>query len=362
MTDRPPKDPSDHGNRPANATAPDLKSWLPDAVAARVQSITQTDGVVALILDASDLAPAKRAEMEAAVKTLLNEAEGVRETRVAMVADRVGDGVVDEKEPAPKPRMIAVGSGKGGVGKSTLTANLAVALKAQGHRVGVVDADVYGPSQPTIFANKGEKPEARDNKLVPVPSDLGIPVLSMGHLVAPGKALAWRGPMAGNAMTQLIDAHWDDIDLLLIDLPPGTGDVQLTMLSKFTPAGAVIVSTPQDLALIDAQRAADLFEKGKVPIIGLVENMSGYACPHCGDVSHPFGEGGVERAADGTGISFLGRIPLAMEIREGSDAGTPPAAGDGKMAQPFHDVASRLGEWLDRQAASVSDNSAIETA
>lgn len=311
-----------------------LKARLPDSVAARVQALTVRDGVVTLVLDSSGLAPGDRSGLESAVKQMVGEAEGVRDVRVAMVADRT------------QRRIIAVGSGKGGVGKSTLTANLAVALKRMGHKVGVVDADIYGPSQPTILANKGAKPESRDQKLIPVPSPLGIPVLSMGHLVEPGRALAWRGPMAGNAVAQLIDAHWGDTELLLVDLPPGTGDIQLSMLQKFKPAGAIIVSTPQDLALIDAQRAANLFDTGKVPIIGLVENMSGYACPHCSAISHPFGEGGVEAAADGTGIAFLGRIPLTIGIREGSDAGKPPAADDSADSDAFHAIARKLAEWL----------------
>lgn len=335
-----------------------LKARLPDSVAARVQSIKQVGGTVTLVLDASGLDPENRSGLESAVKQIIGEAEGVSEVRVAMVADRAASETAPNypaNNPAntgPQiPTIIAVGSGKGGVGKSTLTANLAVALLRLGHKVGVVDADVYGPSQPTILNNKGQKPEARDNKLVPVPSPHGIPLLSMGHLVEPGKALAWRGPMAGNAMAQLVDAHWGDVDLLLIDLPPGTGDVQLTMLSKFKPAGAVIVSTPQDLALIDAQRAANLFESGKVPIIGLVENMSGYACPSCGEISNPFGTGGVEAASDATEIPFLGRIPLAIEIRAASDAGTPPATGDGPEAAGFHAVAQKLSDWLKDHSA-----------
>ncbi len=312
-----------------------LKARLPDSITSRVQSLKEYDGVVTVVLDVGGLEPENRTGIELAVKEMLGEVEGVSEVRVAMVADR------------KRRRIIAVGSGKGGVGKSTLTANLAVALTRMGHKVGVVDADVYGPSQPTILDNKGAKPEGKDDKLIPVPSPHGVPVLSMGHLVEPGKALAWRGPMAGNAMAQLVDAHWGDVELLLIDLPPGTGDVQLTMLQKFKPDGAVIVSTPQDLALIDAQRAANLFDSGKVPIVGLVENMSGYACPHCGEISHPFGEGGVEAASDGTGIPFLGRIPLAIEIRVASDAGSPPAAGDGDEAQAFKAVAGKLAEWLE---------------
>ncbi|MGB7374376.1 Mrp/NBP35 family ATP-binding protein [Pontixanthobacter sp.] len=313
-----------------------LTARLPDAIAQRVQSVTVKQGRVSLVIDASGFAADRRAGIESAIKDILGEAEGVAEVRVAMMADK-----------AAAPLIIAIGSGKGGVGKSTLTANLAVALQRLGKKIGVVDADVYGPSQPTLFDNKGIKPDADGEKLVPVPSRHNIPVLSMGHLVEAGQALAWRGPMAGNAMAQLVDARWGDAELLLIDLPPGTGDVQLTMLSKFKPAGAVIVSTPQDLALIDAQRAANLFESGNVPIIGLVENMSGYACPSCGEVSNPFGTGGVEAASDATDIPFLGRIPLALDIRRSSDAGDPLAGGDSDAAQPFHAIARHLARWLD---------------
>jgi ATP-binding protein involved in chromosome partitioning len=321
----------------------ELKSRLPASIAARVQSAKLNDGVATLVLEASGLDGPAREGLEAAVKDVIGAVDGVDEVRVAMIADRA---------PSPPPRrIIAVGSGKGGVGKSTLTANLAVALARMGRKVGVVDADIYGPSQPTILANKGERPKAENEKLIPVPSKWGVSVLSMGHLVEPGKAIAWRGPMAGNALGQLIDAHWGDVDVLLVDLPPGTGDVQLSMLQKHKPAGAIIISTPQDLALIDAQRAANLFDGAKVPIVGLVENMAGYACPHCGEVSDPFGRGGVEDAAEATGIPFLGRIPLAMNIREDSDAGTPTAAGDGPQADAFNAIARLLSDWLDTPPA-----------
>jgi ATP-binding protein involved in chromosome partitioning len=181
-----------------------------------------------------------------------------------------------------------------------------------------------------------------------------VPVLSMGHLAQPGQAIAWRGPMAGNALSQLVDADWGDAEILVVDLPPGTGDVQLTMLQRFKPAGAVIVSTPQDLALIDAARAIGLFEQGDVPVIGLVENMSGYICPHCNEVSDPFGRGGAEKAAADMGLPFLGHIPLDMEIREASDAGQPPAAGDGPQAQAFARIAKRIATWLDNRGATAS--------
>ena len=200
----------------------------------------------------------------------------------------------------------------------------------------------------------GERPLAEGDKLVPIESRFGVSMLSMGHLVEPGKALAWRGPMASGAFGQLVDGLWGDTEVLLLDLPPGTGDVQITMLQKHKPAGAVIVSTPQDLALIDAQRAAELFHKGNVPIIGLVENMAGYVCPHCGETSEPFGRGGAEEAAAAAGIPFLGRIPLSMAVRQASDAGTPPAAGDDEAAAPFLAIAARLGEWLDGRSNSLA--------
>ncbi len=319
------------------STEDNLKNRLPAKALERLQTLRLTDGVATLILDASGLDALARDKMEIAVRDTLRDAEGVSEVRVALMAD---------KAPPLARRIIAIGSGKGGVGKSTLTANLAVALKRAGRKVGVVDADIYGPSQPKLLANEGQRPRAEGNKLIPVPGAEGIPVLSMGHLVEPGKAIAWRGPMAGNALGQLIDAEWGDVDLLLVDLPPGTGDVQLTMLQRFKPAGAVIVSTPQDLALIDATRAMQLFEVGQVPIIGIVENMAGYACPHCGEVSDPFGHGGAEIAAREKGVPFLGRVPLAMNIRLASDAGTPPAAGEGAEAQAFADIAARLSDWL----------------
>lgn len=323
-----------------------LQALLGVEIGSRVQTAKLAGGVATVVMGAGGLGETGRTKLEDLVRRNAEEVEGVREVRVAMVADRdpaAGDG-------PKRPRIVAVGSGKGGVGKSTLTANLAIALKKAGMKVGVVDADVYGPSQPTLLSNKGAKPEARDDKLVPVDSPFGIPVLSMGHLVEPGKALAWRGPMAGNAMGQLVDAHWGETELLLVDLPPGTGDVQLTMLQRYKPDGAVIVSTPQDLALIDAQRAANLFDGGKVPIIGLVENMSGYTCPHCGQVSDPFGRGGVEAAAQATDIPFLGRIPLTLKIREDSDAGNPPAGGEGVEADAFAAIAAQISDWLGKTA------------
>ncbi|AOH84178.1 chromosome partitioning protein ParA [Sphingomonas panacis] len=287
-----------------------------------------------IILDVSGLDPSEHDALEARVRAAASSVPGIETVRVALTSQRT------------RRVAIAVASGKGGVGKSTVSANLAIALAARGRRVGLVDADIYGPSQPKLMAVEGSKPTARDKVLQPVATPYGVPLLSMGQLVAPDQAIAWRGPMAAGALGQLMDANWGATDTLVIDLPPGTGDVQLTMIQKHRPAGAVIVSTPQDLALIDARRAIDLFNKAGVPIIGLVENMSGYACPHCGEISNPFGQGGAEAAAGELGIAFLGRIPLDIAIRTASDAGTPPAAGNGPEAAAFATIADAVARWI----------------
>ncbi len=287
-----------------------------------------------LVLAVTGPGAAPGAELDAAGRAAAAALPGIDAVRVLMTRER------------RTRRLIAVASGKGGVGKSTIAANLAIALHARGRRVGLVDADIYGPSQPRLLGVEGVRPQAREKVLLPVETRFGVPMLSMGGLVAEGQAIAWRGPMAGGALGQLVDADWGDAELLVLDLPPGTGDVQLTMIQKHKPAGAVIVSTPQDLALIDATRAIDLFNKAGVPVIGLIENMSGYACPHCGELSDPFGAGGAEAAAAKLGIPFLGRVPLEMAIRAASDAGEPPAAGNGPAAQLFAGLAQRVDDWL----------------
>ena len=322
-----------------------LKDLLPENAAERLQSLRLADGRATLVLDATGLAASDRDAMEAAVKQALESDAEVSEVRVAMMADKAADAAPEK--PAPVQKIIAVGSGKGGVGKSTVATNLAVALARSGRKVGVVDADIYGPSQARLLGTEGQKPVAHDSRLVPVASKWGVPVLSMAHLSNPGQAIAWRGPMASGAVTQLLEGHWDDAEIIIVDLPPGTGDIQLTMLQKFKPAGAVIVSTPQDLALMDATRAVELFTKGGVPVVGVVENMAGYICPHCGEVSDPFGAGGAEAAAREMGTAFLGRIPLDIAIRRESDAGTPTAAGDGPQAEAFANLARSVADWVD---------------
>ncbi len=295
---------------------------------ARVRSRKLVAGVATFIVDATGLSAAESAGVEQDIRAAALAIDGVSDVRIAMTASQTAR------------TMIAIGSGKGGVGKSTVTANIAIALARAGKKVGLIDADVYGPSQPTLLG-RHDKPAADNERLIPVEAH-GIRFLSLGQLVSPGHALAWRGPMATGALANLIEADWGDVEYLLVDLPPGTGDVQLSLIQRSRPAGAVIVSTPQDLALIDARRAIDLFNKTSVPILGIIENMAVYACPSCGAESHPFGAGGAEAAAIELGIPFLGRLPLSPAIREASDAGTPPATGDGYESQAFARIAAQL--------------------
>ena len=309
-----------------------LLDELPEA--ARIRSRKLTGSIATIVADASGLSGAERSALEARLKEAALSAPGATEARIALTATK------------PERTIIAIGSGKGGVGKSTLTANLAVALARMGKKVGLIDADIYGPSQPTLF-NAHDKPRAEKEKLFPVETQ-GIRLLSVGQLVSPGTALAWRGPMATSALNQLIEADWGDAEILLVDLPPGTGDVQLSLVAKARPQGAVIVSTPQDLSLIDATRAIDLFGKVSVPILGIVENMAGYQCPHCGESSDPFGSGGAEASASKLGVPFLGRLPLSASLREASDSGRPPAAGDGPAADAFAAIAREMLAQLEK--------------
>lgn len=317
-----------------------INQAIPAAIAPMVKSVRFSEGVATIVADATGLGRSAAAHLQKELEQAVGAVEGVDEVRVALMADRVAR------------RIIVVGSGKGGVGKSTLTANLAVALAREGRKVGVVDADIYGPSQVMLLDPQRQKPKAEGQRLIPVDSEFGVKLLSMAQLIEGGKAIAWRGPMVGKALTQLMEADWGDTELLLVDLPPGTGDVQLTMMQKFKPAGAVVVSTPQDLALIDATRAIDLFRQAQIPIVGIVENMAGYLCPNCGEVSTPFGQGGAEAAAVALGEDFLGRVPLAMEIRVASDTGQPPAAGDLPQGRAFAGIAAGLAIWLDQQAGA----------
>ena len=249
--------------------------------------------------------------------------------------------------PHPRVRnVIAIGSGKGGVGKSTTAVNMALALRAEGAKVGILDADVYGPSIPAMLGLSG-KPDSPDNKSIEPMRAFGVETMSIGFLVEADTPMIWRGPMATSALTQLFsDTLWGDLDYLLVDLPPGTGDIQLTLAQKIPVAGAVIVTTPQDIATLDAKKALKMFEKVEVPVLGIVENMAVHTCSNCGQVEHLFGEGGGERMAAQYGVPLLGSLPLEIGIREQGDAGTPitAAAPESSAAQADRRAAERLIE------------------
>ena len=240
--------------------------------------------------------------------------------------------------------IIAVASGKGGVGKSTTAVNLALGLSANGLRVGVLDADIYGPSVPRLLRLSG-RPEAINGKILKPMENYGLKVMSIGFLVEEETAMIWRGPMVVSAITQMLrEVAWGELDVLVVDMPPGTGDAQLTMAQQVPLAGAVIVSTPQDLALIDARRGVSMFKKVEVPVLGIVENMSYFLCPHCGERSDVFGHGGARHEAERIGVPFLGEVPLELKIRETSDAGLPLVVTDpdGPQAAIYRAIAEKV--------------------
>jgi ATP-binding protein involved in chromosome partitioning len=244
--------------------------------------------------------------------------------------------------------IVAVASGKGGVGKSTTSVNLALALKANGLRVGILDADVYGPSMPRLLGISG-RPQQIENRIIVPMENFGIKVMSMGFLVDEGTAMIWRGPMVQSALMQMLrEVAWGDLDVLVVDMPPGTGDAQLTMAQQVPLSGAVIVSTPQDLALIDARKGLNMFNKVEVPVLGIVENMSYFIAPDTGNRYDIFGHGGAKAEAEKIGVPFLGEVPLTISIRETSDAGTPVVVSepDGPQAKTYRDIATRVWEQV----------------
>jgi len=319
-----------------------------------------------------------RAQAEAAIRALPD----VKSVMVALTAERAGGGAAPRPQvpppaarqrasgapgagAAPSPAgipgvgaIIAVASGKGGVGKSTTAVNLALGLRDLGLKVGILDADIYGPSMPKLLAIR-EKPETiGGTRLKPIVRH-GMPVMSIGFLIEEETPMIWRGPMVMSALTQMLrEVEWGVLDLMVVDMPPGTGDAQLTMAQQVPLKGAVIVSTPQDLALIDARRGIAMFRRVNVPVLGIVENMSTFICPHCGTRSDIFGHGGARHEAERLGVPFLGEVPLDMAIREKSDAGQPVVASapDGPLAQCYRDIAARVRDGLagaTRQAPKI---------
>ena len=259
--------------------------------------------------------------------------------------------------PLPSVKnIIVVASGKGGVGKSTVSANLALALQAEGAAVGVMDADIYGPSQPTMLGVSG-KPASPDGKSITPMQAHGMPVMSIGFLVEADTPMIWRGPMVTQAMMQLLtDTRWGQLDYLIVDLPPGTGDIQLTLSQKVPVAGAVIVTTPQDIALLDARKALKMFEKVDVPVLGVVENMATHVCSNCGHEEHIFGYGGGERMAAQYEVPYLGSLPLDIRIREQTDSGNPTVAAipDSELAARYREIARNTAGRLSRQPRNKS--------
>ncbi len=239
-------------------------------------------------------------------------------------------------------RIIAIGSGKGGVGKSTVSSNLAVALAREGRRVGLLDADIYGPSQPRMMG-VSKRPASPDGKTIIPLQAHGVTMMSIGLMLDPAKAVVWRGPMLMGALQQMLgQVAWGELDVLLVDLPPGTGDVQLTLCQRTQVTGAIVVSTPQDVALLDARKALDMFSTLNTPVLGLIENMSTYVCPKCGHEEHLFGHGGVRAEAEKIGAPFLGELPLSLDVRLAGDAGMPVSLGDGPIAEAYLSLARRL--------------------
>ncbi|WP_148716048.1 iron-sulfur cluster carrier protein ApbC [Chitinolyticbacter meiyuanensis] len=330
-----------------------------DYVSSRcVRQLALENGVARAEIVLGYPAASRHAAIAAEVEAVLKAVPGVTAVDV-----RVGSQVVAHAAQRGLPllagvkNIIAVASGKGGVGKSTTAANLALALAAEGASVGLLDADIYGPSQPTMLGVEGRQPVSPDNKHIEPIENHGIKTMSIGFLIDPEQPMVWRGPMVTQALMQLLnDTIWGELDYLLIDLPPGTGDIQLTLSQKVPVTGAVIVTTPQDIALLDARKGLKMFEKVGVPILGIVENMSVHICSNCGHAEPIFGEGGAARMCADYNTELLGQLPLDLSIRLNADAGHPSVVADpqGAVAQLYRGIAQKVGA---RIAAKANDYS-----
>ncbi|MEE4187733.1 MAG: Mrp/NBP35 family ATP-binding protein [Roseobacter sp.] len=323
-----------------------------------IRALTVSEGTVRFVIEAPNPDVARQMEpLRDAAEKVVADLPGVTGASVALTAH----GPAPQKPPAPslkigghpkpqagptKPagvkRILAIGSGKGGVGKSTVSSNLAVALARAGRKVGLLDADIYGPSQPRMMGiNK--RPASPDGKTIIPLHAHGVTLMSIGFMLDEAKAVVWRGPMLMGALQQMLgQVEWGELDVLLVDLPPGTGDVQLTLCTKSELTGTIVVSTPQDVALIDARKALDMFDTLKTPVLGLIENMSMFVCPDCGSEHQIFGQGGVAAEAERLGVPLLGALPIDLQTRLSGDAGTPIAAGSGAMADAYARIAQGL--------------------
>jgi ATP-binding protein involved in chromosome partitioning len=340
--------------------APGAKMSLVEAGA--VRNIEVDGGTVRVELAVQAPQPSTAGEVRAAVEAAIARLEGA-ETVEVKVHPLLA--TMDARQPAPEPpptwadkipgvrHVIAVASGKGGVGKSTVSANLALALAALGHGVGLLDGDIYGPSQQLMMGTTDNPMGDPEGKIHPVAAPGGVKVMSFGFLVDPDQPVIWRGPMLQKALEQFVgDVAWGDLDFLVVDLPPGTGDVALTLCQNVPMAGVVIVTTPQDVALIDARKGLHMFRKLEVPVLGIIENMSGFQCPECGHREHIFGSGGGQRTAEELGVPFLGSVPLDPAIVVGGDNGRPVVIErpDSPAGRAFTDLARALVEAIEGEA------------
>lgn len=341
-----------------------LQHLLAPEVAMGVAISDERNGAkVALTLE---IDPAKAEQMEPVAREaekIIGAMKGVAQASVVLTAHKSAPKLAPQARPERKQEkislpgvknIIAVASGKGGVGKSTTSVNLAIALKQNGLKVGLLDADIYGPSIPRMMNLKGKPQTTDDKKMVPM-QRYGISVMSMGFLIAEDAPMIWRGPMVHSAITQMFrDVAWGELDVLVVDLPPGTGDAQLTMAQSVDLTGAVIVSTPQDIALIDARKGLNMFRRVDVPVFGMIENMSYFLCPHCGERSDIFGHGGARDEAKTLDVPFLGEIPLNIVVREASDSGLPivEAQPEGAFAEAYRGIAEEI--WLHSRGSEAA--------
>lgn len=318
-----------------------------DLLAAKtVKGIDIEGGRVRVSVDLGYPAAGYRDQLAQALTSLVAAIEGVGQVEVKVVCTVTTHSVQKGVKPLGGVKnTIAVASGKGGVGKSTTAVNLALALAVEGARVGILDADIYGPSQPRMLGSNA-RPESKDGRSMEPIVSHGLQSMSIGYLIDEESPMIWRGPMVTQALEQLLrDTNWHDLDYLVIDLPPGTGDTQLTLAQKIPVTGAVIVTTPQDIALLDARKGLKMFQKVEVPVLGVVENMSTHICSKCGHEEHIFGAGGGQKMAQEYGVDLLGQLPLELSIRELTDSGRPSVASDpnGRIALQYREIARRVG-------------------